>query len=156
MTIDRAILATNNNPDYIEFWPIVAKAWNKMGVRPTLALIGDENVKIDESLGDVIRFKPIPGIPTGYYAQVIRLLLPAYFEEEICITSDIDMLPLSKDFIIGSVVNISEDKFVLYNDKQYEEILQIAPICYLAAKGKTFKEIFQINDIKEIPQLVKY
>ena len=77
--INRVILATDANPDYIQFWPIVAKSWKEIvEVKPTLALIANKETKIDESLGDVIRFEPIDGIPTSFQAQVIRLLLPAY------------------------------------------------------------------------------
>src|ERR1700737_349362 len=83
--IDRVILGCDANPMYIEFWPMVARTWKEIvGVKPTLALIAPSSMVIDESLGDVIRFEPIPGIPTSFQAQVIRLLLPAYFEDEVC------------------------------------------------------------------------
>ena len=57
MKIDRVILSSDTNPYYLDFWPIVAKAWVKMGIKPTLALVGNEPVEIDESLGDIIRIK---------------------------------------------------------------------------------------------------
>jgi len=157
MKVDRVILSTNDNPLYIEFWPLIANAWNNMRVKPTLALIGDENIRIDESLGDVIRFKPIPGIPTGFQAQVIRLLLPIYFEEEVCLISDIDMLPLNKELLLDVIADIPNDKFVVYNNKLYDCLknISIYPMCYNAAKGKTFKEVFKINDPQQIPQLIK-
>jgi len=113
--LDRVILATNDNPEYIEFWPLVAKAWKEIvGIQPTLALIGDESVQVDESLGDVIRFAPIEGVSTGNYARTIRLLLPILFEDEVCLISDIDMLPLSKEYYQGSIADVPEDNFVVY------------------------------------------
>ena len=81
LIIDRAIVSSDSNPDYLDFWPIVAKAWNKLGIRPTLALIADKSVQVDESLGDVIRFEPIKGVSNALYAQTIRLLLPILFED---------------------------------------------------------------------------
>ena len=157
MKINRVILSSNSNPFYLDFWPIVAKAWKRLGVKPTLALICDGKIEIDESLGDIIKINPLPDIPIAFQATTIRLLLPAYFEDDICILSDIDMLPLNKDFLLGSVAKVSDDKFVIYRDKYYHyKNITRYPMCYTAAKGKTFKEVFQIQDTKQIPQITKY
>jgi len=153
--IDRVVLASNTNPMYLDFWPLVAKAWQKMGVRPTLALIEDkENIEIDESLGDVIRFKPIKGVSPGWMAMVIRVLLPIYFEEEVSILSDIDILPLNKAYFIDYPKFCSDDSFVVYRDKVYGRSKRVS-MCYNAAKGKTFKEIFKINSLDDIPALIQ-
>ncbi|HLB40602.1 MAG TPA: hypothetical protein VJJ83_02325, partial [Candidatus Babeliales bacterium] len=78
--LDRVILSTDNKPEYIQFWPIVARAWQELvGLRPTLVLVADESVQVDTSLGDVIRFQPVPEVPTGLQAQVLRLFLPVLF-----------------------------------------------------------------------------
>lgn len=153
LKIDRVILATDANPDYIQLWPVAAKAWHKItGLRPTLALIAEKSVTVDESLGDVIRFEPIPGMPTSLQAQLIRLLLPAYFEQDGCIISDIDMIPCSKAFFIESVANIPADHFVVYHGKVCDKF----PMCYVAAQGKTFKQVFNINRVEDIPAILKY
>ena len=161
MHIDRVILSSNDNPNYLQFWPIIAKAWkDKIGVKPTLALIGDGNIEVDESLGDVIRFKPIPGIDSGFQARTIRLIMPCYFEDEVCILSDIDMLPINKTFLLGSISNFSDDKFIIYNDMLYkldhENEALFWPICYNVAKGKTFKEILGIENLDNPSELIKY
>lgn len=156
LKIDRVILATDANPDYIEFWPIVAKAWKEIvDVKPTLALIADKNVIIDESLGEVIRFEPIDGIPISLQAQAIRLLLPSYFGNECCLISDIDMIPLNKEYFINSIKNCPENSFVVYRDNAYNENEKKFPMCYIAAKGKTFKEVFKIPNKSSIPDIIK-
>ncbi len=67
----------------MDFWPLVAKAWKKIvGIKPTLVFIAPADVEIDETVGEVIRFEPIPGIPTAQQAQVLRLLIPTLFEDE--------------------------------------------------------------------------
>ena len=157
--IDRVILSTDNKAAYIQFWPLVAKAWTEIvGIKPTLALIADDSVKIDESLGDVIRFKPIEGVTTELYAKTVRLMLPALFEDEGCIFSDIDMLPLSKDYFLDSVEGIPDDKFVVYRDgvraTGYQGTRYL--MCYNAARGKTFKDLFGLDNVlEEIPQRIK-
>lgn len=157
MPLDRVILATDNNPNYIEFWPLVAKAWKEVvGIKPTLALIATQDVKVDESLGDVIRFEPIPGIPTSLQAQCIRLLLPAYFPEDVCIVSDIDMMPMQRDYFLTSIEEYGEDAFVIYRDKAYEGLnIEQFPMCYLAAKGKTFSRLFDLKDTSMIQDTIK-
>lgn len=155
LVLQRVILATDANPDYIQFWPLAARFWRQIvGVRPTLALVADSSVVVDESLGDVIRFEPLPGIPTSLQAQVIRLLLPAYFEHDVCIISDIDMLPLNKQFFVDSVKHIPADCFVVYNDRASLRWKRF-PMCYNAAKGKVFKEIFGIKSSDDIPALIR-
>jgi len=154
ITIDRAIVSTNDNPMYIDFWPVVAKAWNKMGIKPTLALVGDENVKVDESLGDVIRIKPIEGVSTAVLAQTIRLLLPIYFEDEVSIISDIDMLPINKAYYVDSVKDYSDDSFIVYRPNPYPN-QKLISMCYNVAKGSTFKEVFGVYAIEDIPKTIK-
>ncbi len=154
LKIDRVILATDNNPAYIEFWPVVAKAWKeRIGVQPTLALIAPSDVRVDESLGDVIRFEPLPDIPTSLQAQTIRLLLPAYFPDEVSIISDIDMIPLNKEYFVDSVADAPDDAFVVY--REVAEIPKF-PMCYVAAKGSTFKDIFQVHSVHDIGSIITY
>jgi hypothetical protein len=154
--LHRVILATDANENYIQFWPIVAKAWKEIvGLQPTLALIGDETVEIDETLGEVIRFAPIEGVSTALYAQAVRHLLPVMFPNEGCIISDIDMIPLSKDYFGKSVESFSDDTFVVYRDRMYPPNAYQYPMCYCAAYGKVFKDIFHINTPEEIPSIIK-
>lgn len=154
--IDRVILSSNENPMYLNFWPLVSQAWSKLiGIRPTLILIDENNLPIDTTYGDVIRVNPIPGVSTASHAQVIRLLAPMYFENEICIISDIDMLPLNRDYFVNSVKNIPEDKFVVYRDRGYDPGSLRFPMCYNAGKGYLFKEIFKVKSIDDIPATIK-
>lgn len=153
--IDRVILSTNDNPNYIQFWPTAAKAWQEIvGVRPTLALIGSENVQVDTSYGDVIRFEPIEGIPTSFYAQCVRLLLPCLFPHEGCLLSDIDMMPLQKKFFTKKVREIPDDCFVTYRNKAYWFWKHRVYMCYNAAKGRVFQEIFGAKTYEDIPKII--
>jgi len=155
MTINRVILAANNNKNYIEFWPIVAKAWQEMGIRPTLGLIATPDVVVDETLGDVIRFEPIPGVPQSTQAQAIRLLLPAFFPDDVCIISDIDMLPLDMDYFHKSVEDIPDDAFVVFKDKAYTSEMKQYPMCYNVAKGSTYAKVFKVKNRRHIQAMMQ-
>lgn len=153
--IDRVIISTNLNPMYYQFWPLVAKMWSHFGIKPTLALIAPEGTPIDTSIGEVYRFDPIPNLPTSTQAQAMRLLLPAYFEDEVCLISDIDMIPLNKQYFEESIKGLPDNAFVVYRDQAYGENFPQYPMCYLAAKGKTFKDLFNIDSIHNIPRILQ-
>ena len=155
LKIDRAIVSTNNNPTYIQFWPVIAHAWKQMGIQPTLALIAEADVQIDESIGDVIRFEPIPGVSEALQAQTIRLLLPCYFPDDCCLVSDIDMVPLNQAYFSDPIQNLPEDAFVIYRDRVYGIKDPRYPMCYVVAKGSVFKSVFKISALEEIPNTIR-
>lgn len=156
LELKRVILSTNSNQTYLEFWPIVAPIWKSMGLRPTLALIADEKCHVDTSIGDVIRFTPLKDVPESLQAQVIRLLLPILFPEEGCLIADIDMIPISKSYFHQGCFQCAEDAFIVYRNMApgYENGGRF-PMCYLAAKGKIFSEVFNITSREEIPNLIR-
>lgn len=155
LTLQRVILASDANPTYLEFWPYTAKIWQQItGLRPTLILVADESVTIDESHGDVIRFIPIAGIPTHLQAQTIRLLAPALFPQEGCLISDIDMIPLKKAYFIDTVARVPVDGFAVYRNLAYKEDYDNRyPMCYNAAQGHVFAEIFGVTGSTQAEKL---
>ncbi len=155
MKLHRAIVSTNNNPDYYKCWPLVAKAWKNLGIQPTICIIGD--VDIDHSLGDVINFPEIEGISSSFIAQVIRFLIPLLYPHEVSIIGDIDMIPLSRDYFNNNVSRISEEDFVVYSSDAYENVIRY-PMCYLVGKGELFSEIIGINEFNETEyiNIIKY
>ena len=63
------------------------------------------------------------------------------------------MMPLSKKYFQIQYLDISGDKIVIYrSDATPEEML---PICWNAAVGKTWAEIFSINNENDIKNLLK-
>ena len=153
--LKRVILSTNDNPNYIQFWPVVAPIWTAMGIRPTLALIADSNCPIDDSIGDVIRFDPLIDIPVSLQTQVIRLLLPICFPNEVCLISDIDMLPISRSYFVEGALSCPEEGFLVYRDAIIEYANIRYPMCYVAAKGRVFGSLFGISDKDQIPNIIR-
>ncbi len=151
MKLTRVILASNENPVYLEFWPLAAKGWKQLiGVQPTLALVTDETISVDESLGDVIRFKPIEGLSTVFQAQIIRLLLPALFPDEVCIVSDIDQVPCNRAYFCDSIAKYNDHCFIVYREVHSRHVNNEIPMCYVAAKGSVFSEIFGVKTMEDI------
>jgi hypothetical protein len=105
---------------------------------------------VDESLGDVIRFKPIEGLSTVFQAQIIRLLLPVLFPDEVCIVSDIDQVPCNKKYFCDSIAHYDNDKFIVYREVHSRQVTNEIPMCYVAAKGSVFGEVFGVKTMQDI------
>ena len=136
MKIDKAIIVSTNDSQYLDYWETVEKAWLKLNIEPILYVISKESTGIKNEKLFIENLNP------AFVAQNLRLLIPALYPDDVCILSDIDMMPLSKKYFQDSISDISGDKIVIYrSDATPEEML---PICWNAAVGKTWAEIFQL------------
>lgn len=142
MKINIAIVSSNGNKDYLEFWPSVSRAWKtKLGIDPILLYIDDdyETAVISEEYGKVIRIKPIPDIPIYLQCQSVRYWYATQLTDKFSIISDIDMYPLSKWYFKTQLLHLTNDKYVHLNPcmDTYGQI----PACYHVAKGSTFASV---------------
>jgi hypothetical protein len=156
MNIDRVILSSNADPDYLQFWPLVARAWRKFGFVPTLAIIGD--VPVNDDLGEVIQIDPVEGITTFFLSKIIRIFVPTLYPEDICILSDIDMLPLSEKYFVENAAPYPDDHLIIYSSDAYAITMNDPyryPICYVAARGDVFRELVGVSDYDNYLELVK-
>jgi hypothetical protein len=150
MKIDYVIVSTDNNPLYSEFWEPVKKLWFKLiGIKPLLVKISDNN-DVYESDDCVIRnIKKVEGIDTGFQSQIARMYVTKYYEDKVCLTSDIDMLPLSKKYFTDDITEFDSDSLIIFSSDAYQGVERY-PICYNAAKGKLFNEIMNFEDSFEL------
>ena len=144
MKIARAIMATDANPAYFQFWSVVAPRWRQWGIMPTLAVINDKKLDIDESLGEVIYVKPDVDIHSSHQAQIVRLFLAAHYRDDVCLISDIDMMPLKKEYFVDIIEEYEKDAFVVYSADAYapgDPAFPAFPMCYLCSTGENFYNI---------------
>lgn len=83
-----------------------------------------------------------------FASQAVRLLAPALFTDDVCLISDLDMMPLSKSYFVDAIKDIDDDKFIIYrpNCLGKDQI----PMCYNAAKGKTWSEVFGVTTMQDM------
>lgn len=99
--MNRVLLSTDDNETYLNFFPIVAKAWNRLFNAPvSLAFVTskpDDHPLILKmrQYGDVFTFPPVQGIPTGNQAKMARFYIAKHYKDRICMVNDIDTAPLS-------------------------------------------------------------
>jgi hypothetical protein len=146
MKIDYVIVSSDDNPLYLDFWEIVKRLWiDLIGIKPILVKISDnDNV---EDFGDYIihNIKSVEGVNTGFQSQVARMYVTKYYQDYVCLTSDIDMLPLSKKYFTENIQVYNNDSLVIFSSDAYKDINRY-PICYNATKGKIFDEILQFDE----------
>jgi hypothetical protein len=148
MKIDHAIVSSNNNPTYLDFWPFVAKAWRKIGITPVLVYLylrGEEDkVEELEKWGKVIALPLLASWDVVNQAQTSRLYAATKIEG-VNLISDVDMLPISESYFKNTVAEIGEECLASYTadviDKGFYLKNPQYPMCYLAAHNSTFREI---------------
>lgn len=140
MKIDYAIHASDDNKFYLDFWPLVSKLWKlKFNVEPVLLHFGTEEVSSE--YGTVIKMDVLEDYPVAMQAQCSRYFYATTLGDNVGIISDIDMLPLSKNYYINSIEDVEDDKYVHLNPCWITDTYPHIPACYHVAKGDTFKNV---------------
>lgn len=94
---------------------------------------------------------PRRNILTSFTAQYIRLLYPALlnYENAVMIT-DIDMIPLNKNYFNKHIENVDNNKFICTRGNIFHETPKQIPIMYNYATPKTWSEVFEIKTIDDV------
>lgn len=151
MKIDYAIMGSNENPMYIDFWPIISRVWKELfDIVPVLGLICDDDSDfIEDEYGLIKKFKSIEGVDSGLQSQIIRLYLTKELTGNIII-SDIDMAPLSKEYFIEQVSHFDESKIYSMSTDNYEcNRNKEIPMCYNISNAKIFANMLELDETWE-------
>lgn len=157
MRLGRALVASDLNPEYMTFYPLVRRTWREVvGVSAILVLVADAiPPELAEHAADIRLFPPIPGVHTAFQAQCVRLLFPALLEREAAggavLISDIDMIPMNRPYYVDSIAGLPDDSFaILRSNALMAEARQIA-ICYNAASPATWSAMFGgVRDLGDV------
>lgn len=138
--LDRyVVVSSNNNPDYLFFAPFIERAWNKLGWKLCIMVTHDVDVKLlknrlnnDSTI--IYQVPEIEVLRTETVAQASRLyaanILPL---ASLIMTSDMDLLPLKKDYWNPSINDIT----VYGHDLTW---FSYYPMGYTAMSGFKWKE----------------
>ena len=98
MKLKYSVISSDSNPEYLDFWPYVAKAWKRIGIEPILLYI-DKNPPSEDVMnhGRVIYLESINDWTISQQAQCIRFWAAKILDAPFII-SDMDMLPISKEY----------------------------------------------------------
>ena len=153
----------------MEFWPIQAKICKKLlGIEPVLFYICDEDSDFyHDGNGMVKKIKKVRNnqngniVNTGLLACIVRMYGTKYFPDEVCLTCDLDMLMINKDYFVNHIEKYDNDSLVIYSSDAYDlnrpeavELFKNQPFPftqemynypYNAAKGKVFNQILNTD-----------
>ena len=152
MHLSTVLVACNENTKYLDFWPVVKEAWQKVvGLTCKMVYVGESlPAHLYDDL-DVKFFKAIPGWPTATQAQCIRLLYPALIKTEGAIViSDMDIIPLQASFFIDGFKQFDETKFVSLRgiDETAKEIY----MCYVGGTATRWSNLFGVKSEADVRQ----
>lgn len=164
MKINRVLISVDES-DYLDYLPVVSLAWQKLlGIKPTLALVTEKSslLNIDKYCQDVLYYDIDSRIPSGRCKTfVARMLMRYKFNDEVCMVSDIDLIPLSKHIFEQAMGLFKEDCFMSIGSNLFEfgdgdpmskivdPNLRKFPSCYTIAKSNVWKDLINplgLND----------
>ena len=150
MKIDKVVMACDDNPLFLDFWPIVSKLWQVIfDIEPILLYFGD-NPNISTKYGSIKHFH-CEQEDKYLYTLWSRYWYPQNEHDKTFIISDIDMLPCSKFYFIDLLRPIPDDTYV-----HLTAHCKPLPSCYHIAKGKKFEKVLKLPaDLDECVQLAK-
>lgn len=147
MSLDYVLVGSDMNPYYLDFWPTISKVWSQVfKVKPVLGLICDEESDLyEDEFGLIKKFKKVEGVNVGLQSQIVRFYL-ANFLSGNCLISDIDMLPLSKEYFESTCSMVDSENIIIHSSDNPECLEKnMYPMCYVAATSQVFKKVFDLN-----------
>ena len=144
------LTAGNMNHHYLQLYPLIYEVWKKrFNLDCYLILISDEIPDYLEKLKDyIILEKPVEDINDIYTAQVIRILYPALFPEKTILITDLDIIPVNKNYFIKPLEFLQNNTFVTWTDRYKKQ--EMYAICYNAGRGTTFQSMFNVKTKEDI------
>lgn len=150
MKIDFVLTAGNLNHHYLQLYPLIYKVWKRrFNLDCYLILIANEIPEYLLFLKEyIILFEPLENMSDIYISQVIRLLYPSLFPDKTILITDLDILPVNKDYFFKPLEFLHNDTFVTYTDRYKNQ--EMYAICYNVAKGLTFQKMFKVKTLEDI------
>ncbi len=143
--IDYVIISSDDNPMYKDFYPIVAKRWSDLGFKVYYINITDSDEIIENEFGIYHKMKSLSSISTGFQSQVVRLFASKFIDGYM-LTSDIDMLPINKDYFNQYNGEVTKDNVIVYSGQPYGDVPYF-PMCYVLSHSKNFVNYLDLKDL---------
>jgi hypothetical protein len=145
MKIDYAVVSSDES-HYLDFWPVVAWGWRRIGITPVLFKIASRFKAYHDEHGLVFDIPAVEGLKTSWQAQIVRMWSYKVLSGNI-ILSDMDMLAISSDYFNKNAEPHEEDKIVVYCADAYQG--NEYPMCYILANDKVMKGLIEQDTWEE-------
>ena len=141
------LLSCDDGGAYAAYWGPVAFAWRHLvGIEPVLFVVGEEEARLAVTTGGFVRrVRRVDGVPVPLQAQLARLWGLQEFADDVCLTSDLDMLPLSRDYFTTAADSCRDDTVVILSSDAYAPVERRYPICYVEGTGAVLAEALALD-----------
>lgn len=149
--LDTVVLSTNDNPNYKNMWTVVRKAWKLCfpNIKIKLAYVTDAPDMMMSHHEDVFIFPLVPGIPSANLAKVARWFLAGFQGNSICMVNDIDLIPLTNEYIKKILNYRTPNHFLCVGCDIYENTPDAGkfPSGYFTAESNLIKELWNPKEL---------
>lgn len=150
---NRVVVSTDENPDFLDFIPLVSMAWKKFFPQAELSIAFVTDRSMFDGLvgkmlqyGDVSLFPTFKEIPTANHAKIARHILAGCFDD-VCMIEDVDTIPLQASYFESRTALHQPGKLLAVGKEVYGiEHPNKFPISTMTAQGKVFQSIFNPTD----------
>jgi len=172
MKIDKILFISDDNPNYLQFWPSISRFYKKyFDIQPKLFFLGEKNESnkefLVENYGEIEYVKILPEIPVIIQALWGKFWFTQQEPETNWLIGDIDLYILNKQYILDSIKDVSDNSYVHLNANGYhlgnwwDNNRAGLPGYLHLAKGSVFKEYLSLSpsfeeDCKYIYESKKY
>lgn len=154
MKIDIALMACDDTPDYLRYWPIVAPLWRALGIEPVLLKFG--RISLQEGfwhVGAAPARRGIWTLPLSLFTHAGKLS-----EEKTVITTGIDNIPCSRR-LVRYCEGLDDGYHVLLGDF-YERRPRRSrpkgfrvPASYHVGRASDFRALFGVDHAGTVAEL---
>lgn len=156
---DIIVVSANEDPLYVEFWPLIAWA-NRVvfGCDVHLAFLTEQEpdspfVQELRRHGPVKLYRPVPGVPDCNLAKMVRYIHCSRQGSRVCYIEDIDLLPLKRDWAVEKVAQRPANHLLLCGAEVYgatepeQKKASAAPASLMTAEGDVWKALLNPQDL---------
>jgi hypothetical protein len=145
MRVSVALASVNDNPAYWEFVPAQVRFWGRWGIRFVAVLAAPAvppQLQAFADAGHVVLWDRDLDLAGQYLGQHLRIWYPALMhlpDDEMVLITDMDMLPLDREYFCGGLEALEKRDFVHY----WSVMHHVADIvmCYNAAHPDTWARV---------------
>ena len=148
---DKVIVSSDDNPKFINFWPIVKKAWTKFfpEVQVDLCFVTDKKTEYKwlEEIGTVYYYDIIPNVPRGNLGKVCRLYHASLQENLVCSIHDIDSILLQRNYLFDLLSLRKPEHYCMVGAECYSgPELGKCPMVPTTAEGYIFQKLLKTKN----------
>lgn len=157
MKIDKVIFISDNNINYLSFWPSISKHFKtRLNLDVKLFFLGDYDNSskeyLSEKYGEIEIVKPLEDLPIIIQALWGKFWFTQKEMDTNWLVGDIDLYPLNKNYYKDCLKKIPENSYGHLNANGYKmgnwyDVPKLGlPGYYHCAKGKKFKDFLKLSD----------